>query len=410
MKLAVVAADYTPGEADQLRRDMAAWQRSGRIEKHREKLVERMVAKGIEEQFAQQVFDQIRGFGEYGFPESHAASFALIAYCTAWLRCHYPAAFTCGLLNAWPMGFYAPSSIVEDARRHGIVVRPVDVNQSGWECDLEEAGELDSRTRSRRRRAAMTYRDGGLAVRMGLRFIRGLSDESGRRIVELRNRPYRSVEDLVNRLRIPRDELEMLAAGGALRSLGIERREALWAVLGRPQDRTDPGLQAVGRDHGASAPNGGGDPFEERIPGFPGIDLLRTISWDYETAGHSTLGHPMEAFRSALQRSRFGDSQALARQKDGTRARYCGMVICRQMPETAGGTVFMTLEDESGFVNLVIWRDFFTEHRSVLITASILAVEGTLQSRDGTVHVVVDQCWSPALESQGATPRSRDFQ
>jgi error-prone DNA polymerase len=229
MKLAVVAADYTPGEADQLRRDMAAWRRHGRLEAHQERIVERMVSNGIERQFAEQVFEQIRGFGEYGFPESHAASFALIAYATAWMRAHYPVIFTCALLNAWPMGFYSPSTIVHDAIRAGVTVRPVDIRYSRWECTLEpihpEPGEGPNGSDGPA--SSTADGDGHLAIRIGFRFVKGLSAEDGERIIRRRI----DGGDIAT-LRLDRDRALRLAEAGAFDGLGVDRRSAVWQALG----------------------------------------------------------------------------------------------------------------------------------------------------------------------------------
>ena len=225
IRLAMVAADYTPGEADQLRRDMAAWRRAGRIERHRERLVRRMCAKGIEREFAERVFEQIRGFGEYGFPESHAASFALIAYATAWMKHHYPAVFACSLLNAQPMGFYSSATIIEDAKRHEVEVRPVDVEQSLWDCTLEPAA--DERVR--------------FACRVGLRYVKGLGERHWERIREARgDRAFASVEDLVDRSGLDEGTLSRLAEAGALGALERSRRAALWKVRGAVRTRALP--------------------------------------------------------------------------------------------------------------------------------------------------------------------------
>lgn len=381
MKLAVVAADYTPGEADQLRRDMAAWRRSGRIEGHGEKIVSRMMRKGIAREFAERVFDQIRGFGEYGFPESHAASFALIAYCTAWLRCHYPAEFTCALLNAWPMGFYSPATIVEDARRHGLEVRAVDVSSSDWECTLESAGDASQR----------------FAVRMGLRYVKGLGEGDWKRIEAARRAGVSRLADFVAASGLDEAALEALAAAGALQSLGVQRRDALWSVTGASRLRAAAAADALGL----------GDP--EIAPELEGLTAYEEISWDYGASGHSTRGHPLAPYREELAGRGLPDAAALSAVADGSRASYAGLVICRQRPSTAGGVVFMTLEDESGFVNLVVWEKVFAANRKVILTSPVLGVTGNIQSRDGTVHLIVESCWKPQLSSAPARAASRDF-
>ena len=405
MKLAVVAADYTPGEADQLRRDMAAWRRSGAIEKHGEKLISRMEAKGISREFAERVFDQIRGFGEYGFPESHAASFALVAYLTAWLKRHYHDVFTAALLNAWPMGFYAPATLVDDARRHGVQVRPVDVTRSDWDCTLEP---VPSGPDGRRR----------FAVRMGLRFVKGLAEANGAALIAARaERPFTTVEELQARAGLPRDALRKLAESGALGSLVAEpaaggaagphgdgrRRNSLWRVLGArvPERRSE-----IERPLEIDAP----DPKLRFAP----LDHFGAIVWDYAAAGHSTRGHPLEPFRDRLARRDLPDAGRVAAMQDGRRVSYAGLVICRQRPGTASGVVFMTLEDEAGFVNLVVWNTVFQRYRSLILTTSFLGVSGRIQARYDVVHIVAERFWKAELPVEpnadrpgGPLPRAR---
>ena len=339
MKLAVVAADYTPGEADQLRRDMAAWRRSGRIEKHRERLVNAMEQKGIAREFGERVFAQIRGFGEYGFPESHAASFALIAYATSWMRKHYLAEFTCSLLNAQPMGFYSPATIVGDSQRHGLEMRPIDVTRSEWDCTMEPADD-----------------DYGFAVRMGLRWVKGMQLSEGKRIIEAREaRAFESVEDFVRRTHVPTRTHTSLAEAGALGELSRERRDALWQVTGWIARQGD--AMALGGDVNGQAE-------------FAKLATLDQIFWDYAASDHSTIGHPLGPLREELRANGWPDARTLGRGRDGSRVDYVGIVICRQQPGTAAGVVFMTLEDETGFVNLVVWQQVFAEYAHVIKTTS----------------------------------------
>ena len=435
MKLAMVAADYTPGEADQLRRDMAAWRRSGRIERHHDRLVGRMTAKGIVPEFAERVFGQIRGFGDYGFPESHAASFALIAYATSWLRCHYPDVFTCALLNAQPMGFYAPATIVDDARRHGIDMRPVDVTRSDWHCTLEPGGEAPAppargRTGAgeagpaepgpatgalplRRRLAAQPPRPSGslrllgrrrrsaaqtpgFAVRMGLRYVKGLSElRDWARIEAARGRaPFDSVDDFVARTGLDEQMSSRLAEAGALAGLEKRRRDALWQVRG------------LTRTHAPVLPAGAA---RDETPAFEELDPRETIAWDYRTSAHSPRGHPLAALRAQLRARDLPDARTVSSMRDGWKTRYAGLVICRQRPGTAGGVVFMTLEDETGFVNLVVWSRVFDAHALIARTASFLGVTGTIQRADGVVHLVADTLWRPELDEDPSAVGSRDF-
>ena len=379
IQLAVEAADYTPGEADQLRRDMAAWRRSGKIEHHRRRLVDRMVAKGIAEEFAERVFEQIRGFGEYGFPESHAASFALIAYGTSWLKCHYPVAFLGAMLDAQPMGFYSPSTLVEDAKRHGVVVRPIDVRFSEWDCTVEVHEEAGGRK---------------FAVRMGLRYVKGIrSDESEAIITARENDSFTGLGDFSDRTRLNEGSLERLAESGALEGLKGDRREALWDVLGfERQDKQQFDLQSL----------------EPEI-GFDPLNSFETITWDYDYTSHSARGHPLAPLREELSRRGWPDAETVRTIKHGSRVNYAGVVICRQRPGTAKGVVFMTLEDETGFVNLVVWQKVFERYRIIAKTAVFLGVSGRLQSEAGVVHVVVDRLWIPDLEMQPEKGKSRDF-
>ena len=406
MRLAVVAADYTPGEADQLRRDMAAWRRSGRIEQHRERLVTRMQEKGIAAEFAERVFEQIRGFGEYGFPESHASSFALIAYATSYLRRHYLAEFTCGLLNALPMGFYSAATIIGDARRHGLEVRPIDVAASAWDCTIEVvAGAAGAPPATREH-----------AVRVGLRFVKGLALADGERLARLaRERPFASVADLVRRARLDDRAYAALAEAGALGALVPGRRDALWQARGWAR-RQDDGLDLSGGADGAS---GGGDAAADRGGGgggldgdevrFPDLSRLDTILWDYRASDHSTRGHPLEPLRGWLRARRWPEARVVQRGKDGARVDYVGVVICRQRPYTAAGVTFMTLEDETGFVNVVVWAQVFAAHAVLVKAASLLGVSGRLQVQEGVVHLVAERLWQPELPQPVAGPPSRDF-
>lgn len=413
MKLAVLAADYSPGEADQLRRDMAAWRHSGRIEQHHERLVQRMIAKGIEEEFAERVFEQIRGFGEYGFPESHAASFALIAYATAWLRANYPVIFACALLQAWPMGFYSPSSIVADAVRHGITVLPVDVLESDWECRLVPDPNDPSRSRDR-----------GFAIRMGLRYVRGISSGDWEQILAVRQSGVRSLRPFIDRVRLPRDVLVSLTAAGAFAALGKGRRETAWEVFARDWGDDIAGdvseSPSFGDDHVSHASDESDAVSVSSVTVLPAdwkpeelcfrdLSFAERILWDYRSSAHSTEGHPLEPFRAWLQRHSHPSAADVRRMPNGAGVAYIGMVICRQRPETASGTVFFTLEDETGYVNLIVWPQRYKALRSILVTASILGVRGNLQSDGSTVHLIVADAWNPKMPERTVVQRSRDF-
>jgi error-prone DNA polymerase len=378
MRLAMVVADYTPGEADQLRRDMAAWHRTGRMERHRERLIMRMQAKGIAAEFAERVFEQIRGFGEYGFPESHAASFALIAYATAWLKCHYPVEFTCALLNAQPMGFYSAATIVEDAKRHHVIVRSIDIRVSDWDCTLEPCAESP----------------GSSAVRMGLRYVKGLGEHDGQKIARARAAElFTSLQDFARRSALDEGALGALAEAGAFDGLGIDRRAALWEArrLARAQKES------------LSMPR------REAPPRFAALTDFEEVGWDYRRTSHSARRHPLAPLRASLAGQDLPDARAVASMENGAKVRYAGLVICRQRPGTAGGVVFMTLEDETGFVNVVVWENVFQRYSVLAKTAGFLGVSGKLQAEDGVVHLVAETLWEPLLERTPAATRSRDF-
>jgi error-prone DNA polymerase len=408
IRLAVVAADYTPGEADQLRRDMAAWRKTGRIERHRERLVSRMTAKGIEEEFAHRVFEQIRGFGEYGFPESHAASFALIAYATGWMRRHHLDVFTCSLLNAQPMGFYTASTIIEDAKRKGLVVLPVDVTVSDWDCTLEKGtlpfffqkrGQVPDR-RATETRPGVFERKRGVSpfpLRIGLRYVKGLPEATARRILEARaERAFASIDDVVRRAKLDDGATARLAESGAFAAFEANRRGALWAgkgsvVMKAHRTRLD------APDHEPSTVN------------FQDLDLFESIGWDYATMNLSAQGHPLEPLRDRMRAKRLPDAAEIRAMPDGRRTHYAGLVICRQRPGTASGVVFLTMEDETGFVNVVIWAKVYEEFRVLVKTASFLGVSGRLQVQDGITHLIADRFWRPKLETKPVEVGSRDF-
>lgn len=395
MRLAVVAAGYTPGEADQLRRDMAAWRKTGRIDNHRKRLVAGMLARGIEEEFAQRVFEQIRGFGEYGFPESHAASFAWLAYVTAFLKCHYPVEFVAAILNSQPMGFYSAETLLEDAKRHGVCVRPIDVLQSDWDCSVEPLSDPSQ--------------EHGWALRMGLRYVRGLSQSAGEKIVSLA-RNYREGEGWIEQAKLDQKTLERLARAGALRSVTPTRRDALWDSYVWTQRRRDTlkelwdrgGASQRCSDHRYKASEGDAlcpktSSPEGAMQPFKVLSMAEEIAWDFLASNHSTRGHPLEPFRSELSAAGWPSAEQVRQSRDRSRLHYAGMVICRQRPATASGVTFITLEDETGFVNVVIWAQIFEKYRILIKTAGFLGVSGTLQSTEGCVHVIAQRLWTPKI-------------
>jgi error-prone DNA polymerase len=373
MKLAVVAADYTPGEADQLRRDMAAWKQRGRIELHHDRLVSRMVAKGIEPEFAERVFSQILGFGEYGFPESHAASFALIAYATAYVKHHYPVVFACALLNAWPFGFYSPATVIDDSKRHKVKFLPIDILKSDWLCRLEPVPQADGAARAGTRT--------GFAVRIGLRYLKGLGERDWERIKAWRAGGHVStLSDFTELCRLPSDSMERLAEVGAFDCFDTGRRDAFWGVLDTSEHPTHLLV---------------GEP--EETLSFQPLSAAEEINWDYLASDQSPRWHVMEQFREELARQGLPEAADIARMEHGGQVSLVGCAICRQMPGTASGVLFMTLEDESGFANLVVWEKVFKEYRTTILTSWLVGVTGKLQIAEGVVHIIAESFWKPSF-------------
>lgn len=399
MKLAVVAAGFSPGEADRLRRAMAAWRRKGGLEPFEERLVEGMLRRGYSREFAEQIFRQIRGFGEYGFPESHAASFALLVYVSAWLKCREPAAFACALLNSQPMGFYAPSQIVQDARRHGVEVRPVDAAASRWECTLE-AGPA-CRGEAERPRAAPPWSESPWAVcpqpaiRLGLLMVKGLSRAGAKRLLcERERRPFRDVRDLALRAGLSRRDLEALAAAGALAGLAGKRRLSRWEVLG-----VDPDPPPLLR----------GSDTEGMPPSLPPATEKEEIAEDYAALGLTLRRHPVAFLRERLARKGILPAARLCALPDGRRAAAAGLVITRQRPGTAKGVVFVTLEDETGMANVVVWPDLAERDRRELLGARFLAARGRIRREGAVVHLVAERLADLDALFGDLSCRARDF-
>jgi error-prone DNA polymerase len=393
MKIAIVAAGFTPSEADRLRRAMATFRRAGTIHSFQTKMVEGMVARNYPRDFAERCFKQIEGFGEYGFPESHAASFALLVYASAWIKCRYPDVFACALLNAQPMGFYAPAQIVRDAREHGVAIRDVDVNLSEWDCVLE-AADSDAAAKPvaiHPRHASM--RDvirAACALRLGFRQIGGARQEDMEQLVARRGAGYDSVRDLWLRSGLPPNVLEQLAEADAFRSLGLDRRTALWAVRGlnRAGDKDDlPLFRNM-------------DPREsEPDAHLPPMTLGQHVVEDYRHLSLSLKAHPVSFLRRRLAARGVLESMNLARlgaSASGRReakahAAVAGLVLVRQRPGSAQGVVFLTLEDETGVANVIVWPKIFERNRPVVIGARFVAVTGPVQNEAGVVHVVAEK-------------------
>jgi error-prone DNA polymerase len=387
MQIAMVAAGFSGSEADVLRRSMAAWARRGGMEHMHRRLVNGMLERGYSEAFAEQIFQQIRGFGEYGFPESHAASFALLVYISAWLKCHHPAAFTCALLNSQPMGFYQPAQLVQDAQRHGVTVRPADVRYSDWDCTLET--KKGSEPFSGEKRALSPF------LRLGLRMVRGMRESSARRIEQARlEKPPRDVQDLATRAALDRHDLAVLAEAAALRGLAGHRHRARWAIAAVEKPVEGLPLPPAGDDADVSI----------RPP-----TEADTVRADYASTGLTLGRHPIALLRPVLRRRRAITARELAALPHGSRVRACGLVTMRQRPATASGTIFLTLEDETGYVNAVIWPRLWDKQRAEILGASVLAIDGVLETDGEVRHLIADRVHDFTHLAGGLTSRSRDF-
>ena len=402
MKIAMAAAGFSAGQADELRRSMAAWRRKGGIDQFRRKLVEGLLNNGYTPEFAETIFKQIEGFGEYGFPESHAASFALLAYASAWLKCHEPEAFLTSLLNSQPMGFYAPSQLIQDARRHGVRLLPVDVQTSEWECTLEmvpdapkltpgelpEASEivqdkpkwvlgelermLDVPERALQDKASPSTRP---AVRLGLNQILGLPDVAAQALLKARQAgPFLNTQDLGRRADLNQAVLQQLALAGALHGLSGHRRQAAWHAAASVATK---GLLREA------------EPSEDEQPRLLPPTEADDLVTDYQRLGFTLGRHPLALLRPALTRLRFAQATTLAQLPQGRLARACGLVTMRQRPQTAKGVIFVTLEDETGSINLIVRAELAVRQRRELLQAQLLAAIGTWQTSQGTQHLLV---------------------
>lgn len=376
MKIAIVGAGFSPSEADKLRRAMATFRRTGDIGNFREKFITGMIRNGYAPDFAERCFKQIEGFSDYGFPESHSASFALLAYSSAWLKCHYPDVFACALLNAQPMGFYSSASIIRDFRDHGGEVRPVDINHSDWHHRLEAPNS----------QAALTKKGGGaFALRLGFRQIDGVNEDAAERIVACRGRGFDSVRDLYLRTQTDIGTLQRLARADAFRSIGLDRRAALWAVrgLGGPL-----GGRAALEDLPLFAQAGAGPLQHEEAVDLPTLRLGEHVVEDYATLRLSLKAHPVSFLRPRLTGRGVLCAAALRDHPADRPVHVAGLVLVRQRPGTASGVIFLTIEDESGIANIIVWPKIFERYRRVVFGARMVAVEGMLQKEQGVIHVV----------------------
>lgn len=374
MQLAIVAAGFTPGEADGLRRSMAAWGRRGDLEFYRERLTSGMLQRGYSQKFAEQIFNQIKGFGEYGFPESHSASFALLAYASAWLKYHHPAAFFCALLNSQPMGFYAPAQLVRAAQAQKVEVRPVDIHRSHRDCSLERGAA------------------GVPCMRLGLRMVKGLSVEGAERLVEQRNvRAFDSVSDLARRAELDTKDLGCLASAGAFRTFAKNRYQARWQVAGIDTEST---LELE---------------LNEVAPLLKTPGEGRDIVADYRHVGLTLGRHPLAVLRERLSSAGISAADEVQASDNGSYIRTAGLVVTRQRPASAAGVTFVTLEDETGYLNLIIWENVAKRERRALLGASLLGVEGHVQKQDGVLHIVASRLHDHSTLLGDLIVRSRNF-
>jgi error-prone DNA polymerase len=424
MQLVVVAAGFTPGEADQLRRSMAAWRRGGAIDKFRTRLIEGMTANELSADYAERVFEQIRGFGSYGFPESHAASFALLVYVSAWLKRYHPAAFCAAVINSQPMGFYAPAQLVRDAQQHGVEVRPIDVNHSGYDCTLEAPRANDTRvawvSEADPWRTAVSTDSPAAdpchpstnhgeaepeswgtrrpALRLGMRLVKGLSRAQVEGLEQARRQGrFVSVTDLSRRSGVSRSTLARLAAADAFRSMGLNRREALWAVLGgwAEQDEELPLFAHL--------------EVEEIHPALPVQSLAESVAQDYDTAGLSLAAHPMSLLRKELRSMHVLTAKQLRQTRGGVRVCVAGLVLVRQRPATASGTLFYTLEDETGTANLIVRPKVYERWGRPTRRAVALLAEGRVERQGEVVHVLTERMADLSAQLEQLRVQSRDF-
>lgn len=388
MRLAVVAAGFTPGEADQLRRAMAAWRRPGVIDQFRRKLIDGMHANGLDDLFAERVFNQLRGFGEYGFPESHAASFALLVYASCWIKHYFPEVFCCAMLNSQPLGFYAPAQLIQDAVRHAVKVLPSDVNRSQWDSSLEKTSNAPQDCAA-------------CSLRLGLRMIRGLKEDDAQRIIVARERGAAFIDqtDLVRRAKLSQATLTLLADAGALESLSGDRRAAYWQSLAQEKSQLEMPLFEFG-----------GVDQDEAIPEtLRRMSPLEEVYTDYDTTGISLKGHPIGFYRAKLASLRVTPACELAHVASGRFVRVAGLIILRQRPSTAKGITFVTMEDETGTVNLVIRPETWKHYYLLCKQSNAWLVHGALENREGVIHVMVGRVEDFQSVIGKLDVRSRDF-
>ncbi|MBJ7418590.1 MAG: error-prone DNA polymerase, partial [Niveispirillum sp.] len=371
MRMAIVAAGFSPGRADQLRRAMATFKKTGGVGAFEQEFIDGMIGRGYEPDYAARCFKQIQGFGSYGFPESHAVSFALLAYKSSWLKCHHPAIFACALLNSQPMGFYQPAQIIRDAVEHRVEVRPVDINRSEWECTLEEGR-------------------GGPALRLGFSQVKGMREDAAIAIARERGGGYDTIRDLWRRTSLPVAILDRLADADVFASLGQDRRQALWEVK-RLGGKPLPLFQAADQARRIGDNRPPVDMGDEPEADLPQMTQGEQVWADYRTKGLSLRAHPLALLRATMTGLGMGPAKALGDIKPGSIVSTAGLVLVRQRPGTASGVIFVTLEDETGIANLVVWPSVLERFRRTLMTATLMGVRGRLQRDGEVIHVVAEK-------------------
>lgn len=381
MNIAIVAAHFTPSEADKLRRAMATFRRVGTIGNFERKMVEGMVANGYERDFAKHCFKQIEGFGDYGFPESHAASFALLVYVSCWLKCYYPDVFCAAILNSQPMGFYAPAQLVRDAREHGVELRPPDINHSNWDTSLEADSHAQRIAPQHQDMAGVMQNNH--AVRLGLNRVKGLHKDHADQLVAHRGRGYDSMRDLWLRSGLAKSTLERLAEADCLRSLGLDRRTALWAAKALDPLTSEERLPlfAISADT---------DRRNEPDVALPTMPLGEHVIHDYRSLSLSLKAHPVSFVRQTLSQMRYRQTEALNTARSNSFIRIAGLVLVRQRPGTAKGVIFETIEDETGVANIIVWPKIFEKYRPVVLGARFVGIHGKVQTSDGVTHVIAN--------------------
>lgn len=380
MQIVSIAAGFTPGEADQVRRSMAAWKRSGGLEKYHDKLVAGMTARNYPAEFAEKIYEMIKGFGSYGFPESHSASFAILAYASCWLKCHQPAAFIAGLLDSQPMGFYPPTMLVSEAKKMGVEVRPVSVIDSDWESRVRWSRPEDESDKG--------------VLTLGFNRILGFNEGASRRIMAARaKRPFRDAADLAARARLSRQELDLLAKADALQALAGHRNRARWLSLGyTPQADLLTGVPRLEAQLSLPLPSEGAE-----------------ILGDYRSVGLSLRKHPVALLRPKLDQLKVTPNEKLAQLRHGQLLRVAGLPMFRQRPPEAKGVMFITLEDDTGIVNLVVWAKVLDAHREAAVTGGFLIVGGEVQRQDNVTHVIARRIRDYSHWVEGLPYLSRDF-